>query len=544
MRLKKIKFLILLAVLAFAGLAVEVNAQNYWNVIDNNRFRRMSQFERVQYEKAMQLLRDRQYRGAATEFDRFRIQYKESEVLPYIVFLCGYSLHCAKDRFKAIGLYNEVIDFYPGETAAAAPAMYYRGMAQFENGDISKGMMTMRELLDDPEYSKHPVAASASLQLVWNYWRNKEPLKAETYLKRIFELHRGSQAGTDARNYFIASCASTGRLKTSYALWYMEANRDYAREKKLSSAQLRIQMVNEIYSVIMTHHLYQHYFVRDELMSRYRGGKKGVDPIRQLWLLLKDYMNYYQTAGQMWDYYHKAINLLARHRFVRSSEFDKLVSEAVEFVIKTPDPKDKNGKIIAQQQPRLATLVGILLGTGRYEHAGYVNTRIKDDKVRSWNEYLVLSGQNKWEDAIRHVDQIAGRFASDAAMVSKCGWAKADILHHRLHKYDEAIVIYRSIGEPPGTLWQIAECYRKKGDIASAATTYNEIENAFPKSGAEAAWRRGNLYKNSGDKKRAVAEFRRIMKVYAKTGQASWSHQALESMGVDATGLGNVDEDF
>ncbi|MBO5959034.1 MAG: tetratricopeptide repeat protein, partial [Lentisphaeria bacterium] len=262
------------------------------------------------------------------------------------------------------------------------------------------------------------------------------------------------------------------------------------------------------------------------------------------WMLLRDNRKFYESEGQMWGFYSRAVNYLAHRNLVSAKEFDKMVSEAVEFVVKTPNEKDKNGKTIDLQQPRLAELVEVLMRSNRFDHAGYVNTRLKDEKVRGWNEYRVLAGKQQWESAIAHADSLAGKFASDPAMVSKCGWAKANILHHRLQKYDEAIQIYRSIGEPPGTLWEIAECYRKKGDINSAASTYNEIENAFTKSAAEAAWRRANLYRNHGDKKRAIAEFRRIMKVYAKTGQASWSHQALESLGVDATGLGNVDDEY
>ena len=120
MRFNKITILLLFASLLLSGAAGTLHAQNYWNVMNNKRIAQMSQFERVQYEKARKLLQDRQYRAAATEFDRFRIQYKESPVLPCIVFLCGYSYHCGNDRYKAMGYYNEVVDFYPGEIEVAA----------------------------------------------------------------------------------------------------------------------------------------------------------------------------------------------------------------------------------------------------------------------------------------------------------------------------------------------------------------------------------------------------------------------------------------
>ena len=167
MRFNKITILLLFASLLLSGAAGTLHAQNYWNVMNNKRIAQMSQFERVQYEKARKLLQDRQYRAAATEFDRFRIQYKESTVLPCIVFLCGYSYHCANDRFKAMGYYNEVVDFYPGETDVAAVALYYRGKAEFDNGNITKGMTTMKQLLEPEVYCawKHCITTGSPLQL-------------------------------------------------------------------------------------------------------------------------------------------------------------------------------------------------------------------------------------------------------------------------------------------------------------------------------------------------------------------------------------------
>ncbi len=545
MRFTKIPFLVFLAALLISVSAGSLHAQNYWNVMNSKRIAQMSQFERVQYEKARKLLQDRQYRAAATEFDRFRIQYKESPVLPCIVFLCGYSYHCANDRFKAMGYYNEVVDFYSGEIEVAAVALYYRGVAEFDNGDITKGMTTMKQLLDDPEYSKQPVAASASLSLVWNYWRNKEPDKAETYLKRIYETHRGSAAADDARNYYVASAAATGKLLSAYPSWYLRANQKDVLDKKITIPGLRIKMVNEAYHVMWNR--YNDYFKRDDLIEKYRGGKKrGPDPLKVFWAFYRSNKEYFEKADRMWDYYYKAIEYSAYYKVLAPQDFDKLVSQATDFILKTPNQKDKNGNVVDTQQKRLTELVGMLFRRGAYERAGYVNTRIKDEKERSWNEYRVLEGLKKWDDALTMLKQISGRFAADSAMVSKCDWATGGIYHYHKKQYDDAIKIYQSIGQPPATLWRIADCYRLKGDTKSAVNTYLEIENAFPGSddAGNAAWHRGDLYERTGSKANAIAEYRRIMKVYAKTRFASWAHQRLERLGVDATGLGVVDEAY
>ncbi len=529
-----------IAVLLLCAFTVTVSAQELWHVVNSERFRRMSQFERSQYQKAFDLLRSGQFRAAAGEFDRFQVQFKESEVLPYMVFLRAYALHQAKDRNRAISVYNEVIDFYPGEIDAAAPAMYYKGMAQFDNGDYAKGMMTMKELLDDEDYGVHKVAASASLQLVRNHWKNKEPEKAELYLKKIYKDHRGTNAAEDAKRFYMASCASTGKM-SDYTAWYQNTYREEAMEKKMKPSELRVNMVTEMYNMLMNYYYYYHFFAKDDLILNYRGGKRGPDPFKELWTYIHDNQKFYEKAGKMWDFYRQTIHINAAKNMEKDAAFDKRIADAIKLILDTPDDEKNKDR----QQKRLAALVDMLYQSHRWAHGAYVNTRIKDPKKRAWNEFLSLEGMKKWDDALKQLDSISGKFSTDAKLVRDAGWRKGWILQHAKHQYDEAIKVYREIGEPPRTLWEIAECQKRKKDSQGAIQTYLEIENSFQKTdGPEAAWRRATYYKQLGENKKAIAEARRLLKVYPKSSQASWSHQMLESMGIDETGLGvSVDDD-
>lgn len=531
----------LLIFLSFALAVLPAVAQDYWRVIDAKKVSRMSQFERVQYSKANELLNSRQYRAAATEFDRFLIQYKDSEVIPYMLFLKAYALHQAKDRNKAVSAYNEVIDFYPGEIDASAPAMYYRGIAQFDNGDYVKGMTTMKELLDDADYKTHPVAASASLQLVRNYWKNKEPEKANIYLKRIFAEHRANpktrDAANDAKRYYMASCASTGNMD-AYRSWYLNTFAEEASEKKISPQAFRANMVNDMYGLVMGD--YWRFFQNDDLILKYRGGKKGTDPFRELWTLMEDNSKNFDKAGRMWEYYIQALRLLSSKRYVSAAAFEKMVSDAVAEVLKTPDDERNKGR----QQNRLNELVEMLFQNRQWDHAGYVNNKLTDKKRRAWNEYRVLEGKGQWDEALKKLEIISAMFKDDSKYVSQCNWKKAWILRDYKHEYDNAIKVYREIGEPPATLWQIAECHKRKKDHTAVIAQYIEIENAFPDNGPEAAWNRCVYYNSIGEKNKSIAEARRILKVYPKKGQASAAHQHLERLGVDATGGGVTDEEF
>ncbi len=534
------RILAVLFYVAFCGIFLmpqALKSQELWRVVDARQYGRMSQFERVQYEKGLNLLRDRQYRAAANEFDRFRIQYSESEALPYIVFLRGYALHQAKDRNQAIGVYNEVIDFWPGEINAAAPAMYYRGMAHFDNGDYIKGMNTMKELLSHPEYKTHPVAASASLCLVDNYWKNKEPEKAAGYLKQIFTDFPKSEAAKNSMRLLAAYYLSTDNMK-AYDSWYRVNAAPEALEKGKSVAEVRVDMANMVYNLYIYE---QHRYFNDDMIRKYRAGKKGSDPARVLWAYMQQLRPSYEKSQNMWSYYMNALKLHAGRRLVTSATFDGMVRDALELAKKTPDDEKNPGR----QQKRIISLVDLLFQTSRWDHAAYVNSNVKDEEVRMWNEYRVLEGKSMWQEALDKLEAFKGKFASKSGLVSKANWKKAWILRDKMRKYEEAIKVYYEISQPPSTLYDIAECHKRNKKPQQAYQIYNEIEGSFSDTdGANAAWHRTVYAEQLGDKKRSIAEARRILKVYPKSRQSSWAHQHLEKLGVDATGGGGADADI
>ena len=110
-------------------------------------------------------------------------------------------------------------------------------------------------------------------------------------------------------------------------------------------------------------------------------------------------------------------------------------------------------------------------------------------------------------------------------------------------KYEEAIKAYQELSQPPGTLYNIADCQKRLKKSQEALRTYAEIAGSFPREAPNAFWHMGEYYRQLGDQKRAVATYRAILRRHPKSPQASWSHQVLDRLGIDETGLG-ADEDF
>ncbi len=527
------KLLFLFSLLAAAAVC----AQDYSRVVSADHVRQMSTFERAQYQKAIQLLNNRQYRAAAVEFERFILQYQQSEMKPYMIFMRAYSLYQAKDRNKAISIFNEVLDYYPGVIDAAAPALYYRGMAAFDNGDYAAGMRSMKELVDDEDYVEHPVAANASLQLVRNYWRNKEPEKAAAYLCKIFDDFRQSAPKTaeSARNYYAAYCLCTGRSK-DYQAWYLRSYASEAAEKKKTKEQFRADMVSYAYDLAVNnyHWMYNH----DDLMSKYRGGKKkGTDPIQEVWNMLSEFRHFYEKGNMMWDWYYRAIRINVGRSFLKPSQFEDLVSETCKFIASVPDDEKNKGR----QDNRYKTVTRFLIDSRAYDQELYVNARIKDRKAAAWNELDCMERRGKFTDAVAHLDKMMSNFKDDAGLVRSAGYRKGAIQRDRLGQYDEAIKTYQNVSDPPHSLWELVTCYQRKKDSQAALKQLIEIENAFPDHGPRAAWARASYQHSLGNKAQAVKEGRYIMKKYPKSGESSYAHQLLEKYGIE-TGGGVLDD--
>ena len=98
------------------------------------------------------------------------------------------------------------------------------------------------------------------------------------------------------------------------------------------------------------------------------------------------------------------------------------------------------------------------------------------------------------------MDQIAKDDPSQEQAVKE---RKAGLYKH-IKKYPEAIKLYREVGKPPSSLWNIAECYHKMGNIKSAVAALTEVENAFPDSAPEAALKKTRIYHGAKNKKMAI----------------------------------------
>ncbi len=489
-------------------------AQQPWTwELPPGRYQEMSMFERGQYDKAAELMKAGSFKAAATEFEKFQTQFAGSKFLSHILFMRAYCMHQNKTRGEAVKLYNEVMDFFGQNVDDAAPALYFMGVAKIENGDVKEGLKCMQEMIDDADYSRHPLVAGAYRVLGDNCWRNKERDKAVKYWRLAAEFgqknqHEAEEARNSATAYYVKTKNYSG-----YEAWLVNP-------KNADDVKYRRWVAENAWNIAWKG------FEGDwnGEYTVYNQKEKG-GAMTAFWTWFKTQRQWYEKSGAPWTFYDRSISFLSS-RSGNKEERDGFVEEALAYIRKLEDKADANSK--------LAWISDKLRDGKVFDRAIYIADQISDRPYAEYKKYEVYGRQNDWEKAVARLKEIEA-MPNDKWRMQAMN-ERARLYREVLGKYDEAIKLYQLINQPPGTLWGIQECYKRWGKLDESLQQLSEIENSFPDQAPLAAWRKAAYLDEAGQRDRAIAQARRIMKVYPKTDASSKAHQLLEKLGVKTGG--------
>ena len=517
--------------------------------LPNKKFIKLNVFERAQYKKAYNLVKKGNYKAAVDEFEKFKHQHPDNSQMAYVLFMKAYCLHQAKQRNKAIKTYNEVLDFFGDDVLYAGAALYFMAQAHFDNGDIKSGLKTLKEMAEDKDYQKHALAAGAFRHLADNLLKNKKPAEAIKYLKLIavnFNKDNKKEtqiAMTELCHYYILK-----KQFSSYESFIKEIN------EKQKPYQTALNLMSQMGSVLK--------FRDDSKWIKYTEFKSSGKSA-----LTKEFLVYFRGkkssfGKSQWTYHSSLLDFLGQYH---KAEFPKELKETEAFIKTIKDKKRVDAcygslihtllrrnasenfdeairytsmvKDVDSQQRHYSSIVDSMIRHRKLDSAKVLLGRLKDQKTAMWKKVSIFSTQKKYDDVVKTMDAIAKQFPKEELNVKR---RKAGLYHH-IGKYPEAIKLYREIGTPPNSLWSIADCYVKLKNIKQAITTLTELENAFPKSAPDAALKKTRIYQSIKDKKKTIAQARRILKVYPKSKASSQAHQILEDYGIK-TGGGVIEE--
>ena len=493
-----------------------------WNwILPAERYKALSVFERAQYDKAAAFFKNNDFRASAAEFEKFKVQFQDSassSSLAYVNFMHGYCLLQAKDRNAAIKVFTEVLDYFKNETEDAAAALFFKGVAHLENGDLRKGLQCMQQMADDEQYRYHPLAAGALRRLAENSWKNNQLEAALRCWKQVCADFGQSnpQEAQEARNAVTAYYLRLGDF-AGYENWICGGDGRENVQHRRWVALTAVEVAMPVFD-----------------FNNYGQARKEehAKAAKAFFAWYKAQKSWFEKARDLWTYYDKGIQFLV-HRLGDKKERDEMADEMAIYIKSLRDSaKDDNQRNDAHH--KLSWLVDRLCEMGDWIRAQLCADTISDAPYAGFKTAEILGRRQKWPEAVAKLQDVektdspywSGRAKEERARIYK------DVTG----EYEKAIKLYQEIDKPPGTIWSIQDCYKRWGKLKEALATLTEIENSFPDQAAAAAWRKVQYLEEAQDKTAVIAGCRRILKAYKASPEASAAHQLLEKYGIKTGG--------
>ena len=524
------RLLPLLAAMAALSASAAERIGDWWVAMPADVLRSMSASERTCADRALGQLDGNGAKAAADEFKRFETEFLATateDALAWASFFRAYSLDRANDKFKAVDQYSETIELYPDSPATCA-ALFFRGRCQGANGQVQKGLDDYRELVGRPEFASHPLAYAAHNRLASGELKAGRLASARTEWEAVRALPRdGNRTEWDDAN---------GNLSLLAALADPEAAmRNAAGDETVDAGKRREKLRgwrNWIWGAVWNNTPVVEAYFRENL-----GGAKDVRAAELAWLgrMSATFAAFAEpiyrgTPGGDWELATVELDAAAA---LDPKNLSPKVDRMVALLRKTDDPEVRSSRAVE--------FAAKLRDMGRIDEAKLLLDCIADP-VRRARTAAGIGWRAR--DGAYVAEALAPLEAlPDPEVAGKAKREHARCCQELLKDYDAAIRLYEEAPSPPATLWEVARCHRAAGRLAKAQAALDEICGVFPADAAQAMLAKGDWYRDAGDRKNAIACYRRILAhaEWKKGDAASQAHQRLEAFGI-ATGGAVVNE--
>ncbi len=205
--------------------------------------------------------------------------------------------------------------------------------------------------------------------------------------------------------------------------------------------------------------------------------------------------------------------------------WDTLIARLATLYTKMLNPERDQG---------LVGIVDRLILAERYDHANRIATQIEQKALSMTKQLDILLAQEQYADAAALCEEIetldTGKYAEMALK------KRVELYHRHLSRYEDAIVLYQMINDPPKTDWSIVDCYERMSKFSEAVALCTQIENFFPDQASKAAYHIAMVWHRANDRQRAIAAFRSVLRKYPKSRESVQAHQMQEHYGFDFGG--------
>ena len=518
---------VLIAATIFPLLQVSATAARL-DEMSLDRWKKLREVERYQLQIAEKYYREKNWKVAMSEYEKYLTLYERSEAAGYSQLKWSICLVRLRKLNTAVKEgFQSVIDYWPDSSEAVAAA-YYIGSTYKNMGEIKKAKKAYRNVLT--KFPKHLVAVYTMWDLIdvanvegdgdtrVSLWKN---LTFETKRTRESRRYCADSSRSLAMHYFYA--VAFGEGVKSLETTYNENDMPY-HVQEFSRRQIRSLVGNS--------------------KTKAKGEKLADLTLAYVRTNLpKDTSQPEQKKrAQTFWYYLTDIHSDARR--------DAKVLETY----------DQIKKIFGVDDGLLGRLAGWYKSRNRYEDARRTYGQYKN-KVEGLNQIAYsYRQQNKYEPAvlayrralvidadgiIRWNSQIASTYR-DAKK-----YKEAIAVYEELYKLDaehaqdwrwniatayrdaglnkDAIGHFRQCTNFPSNYVEMARCHRRLKQYGEAILLYNQIIGGHAQSAPWGILQIGYTREEAGDKEKAIRAFQQVCKRFPKNSHASVAHARLQS---------------
>ncbi len=207
--------------------------------------------------------------------------------------------------------------------------------------------------------------------------------------------------------------------------------------------------------------------------------------------------------------------------------WDTLVARATTIYRDAPSKERNQG---------IAALVDIASDAGLYDRALDLTDGMDDRPLAIWKKVEVFQKRQDWASAAEACEELEQMDNTELAL--RAMRTRALLYKDRLSRYQEAILLYNQINDPPTTTWAIVDGYIRWQRPEEADRVLTELENFFEDQAPRAAWRRVRMWEQFENRERMVAAARAVLRNYPDHRVSSEAHQLLNRYGIGLVGGG------
>jgi tetratricopeptide (TPR) repeat protein len=493
-----------------------------------DRWAKLREVERYQLQIAEKYYREKNWKVAMAEYEKYLALYERSEAGSYAQLkwsLCQIQLRKANTAIREG--FQSVIDYWPDSPDAVAAA-YYIGRTYRDIGQITKAKKAYQALLED--HPKHTVAVLALADLVKIASDEKDDDTQVELRKRLtFDAPRtgaGKQICEEASrqlaaHYFGLAQFQDGvkALETTYAKPQLPAevaNRVRGAIQQLTSNSKTQSQGEKLASAVVS-------YLRQQIppdMSESEQKQRA----RRFWFHIADIYVAARLDTQVEETYAQILRTFGTD--------DETLGRQADWY-KSLGRVDDARRIYRRFRDKVEGLSRVA--------ASYRQENDHESAITTYRELVGRDPDNKirWTSEIASTYQHARNFKGaigvyqellemDPTNSETWRWRVATAYRDG-GQHKEAIGWYRQCTNFPSNYREMAGCHRRLKQHRDALLIYAQIAGGHPQSAPWAMLQIAHTQEDAGNREQAIKAFQQVCKRFPKDRHASQAHAHLQS---------------